>query len=647
MTAPLRVLIVEDLPADAELAQCELGRALGACEFRRVDTREDFSAALHEFHPDLVVSDVTLPQVDALQVLDLVSRLAPRTPVIVLTGAVDEDTAVTCMKAGAADYLNKDHLARLGQAAKRALDERHVSEARPRGEEAAAWKRRYELFASASRLVFYERCDAEGTVELSASLREVLGVGPEAVGNRLSNLAALLHPDDTARVQAEFAAATRTLAPIDLAYRLRHADGRYLEVHDRAYPSPGDAPGAVHYVGVLEDVTEARRQDETRKHLEAQLRQAQKLEAVGRLAGGIAHDYNNATGVVLGYAEMLKEELSPHDPLLELVDAIILAAQRSVNLTRQLLAFARKQVVKPVVVNLNEVLSNVKGMLGRLIGEDIQLTLQLADGLWNVRADPTQVEQVLANLATNARDAIADVGAITIRTANVSVREGQPGPWTKAAPGDYVVLSFGDSGKGMDAATRERLFEPFFTTKPSGQGTGLGLSTVFGIVEQNGGTISVTSEPGRGTTLSILLPRTGARAAAEETRAAPAHQRGSETVLVVEDEEQLLHLARRALSGQGYKVMAARSCGDAILLSEQHAGAIAALVTDVVMPGMNGRELWERLAARRPGLKVVFMSGYTEDVVVSRGVTDGRGGFLQKPFTGAQLTAALRGVLDA
>jgi PAS domain S-box-containing protein len=387
------------------------------------------------------------------------------------------------------------------------------------------------------------------------------------------------------------------------------------------------------------DITEKR-------NLETQLAQAQKLDAIGRLAGGIAHDFNNMIGVILGYAKLLELQLNPTDSLLKHVGAITTAAERSASLTRQLLGFARKQVVAPVPLNLNDSLAGMQKVLGRLVGEDIGIVFSPGNELWNVKIDPTQVDQILTNLASNARDAISNTGTITIATTNVTIDEGESGESAELAPGDYVRMSFTDTGAGMDRATQEQIFEPFFTTKQKGKGTGLGLATVFGIVKQNNGVIRVTSEVGGGTTFMIFLPR----CKGEVERVAELEQEiqlhGSETILVVEDEKQLLDLVRTSLETYGYSVLSAGSPDEAILLFESRNEVIKLVISDVVMPAMNGKELSERIRTMRVDARFIFMSGYTADIVANRGVLHEGITFLPKPFTPVTLARKVREVLD-
>jgi len=364
------------------------------------------------------------------------------------------------------------------------------------------------------------------------------------------------------------------------------------------------------------------------------------------LAGGIAHDFNNMLSVILGYAQIGLERLTPQDPFYKELLQIEKAGQRSAELTGQLLAFSRKQVTAPVVINLNEVIAEQHKMLARLIGEDISIAFKPADGLWNIRIDPSQVDQILTNLAVNARDAIGGVGTVTIATANSTLDE-STGTSILLPPGDYMMLTFSDTGVGMDKETLERIFEPFFTTKGEGKGTGLGLSTLYGIVRQNEGMIHVYSEPGMGTTFRIYFPRIRAEKYEPVEKPHETPLTGNETVLIVEDEEQIRTLARTVLEQYGYKVLSAATPEDACLLCEKNAGDIHLLLSDVVMPGMNGKELRARIEAIKPGIRTLFMSGYTSDVIAHRGVIDLGIDFIAKPFTLTSLAGKVRAVLDA
>jgi signal transduction histidine kinase/CheY-like chemotaxis protein len=402
------------------------------------------------------------------------------------------------------------------------------------------------------------------------------------------------------------------------------------------YGDHGEFAGAVR---IYVDLT-------ARRRLEEQLHQAQKMEAVGQLAGGVAHDFNNLLTVINGYSELLLAELPRNSAARELLAEIAAAGERAGALTRQLLAFSRRQVLEPKVLSLNAVVGDAERMLRRLIGEDIRLATRLDPALAAVRADPGQVQQALINLCVNARDAMPTGGRLTIETQNVRLDEAYAASRPGVRPGPYALLTVSDTGTGMDEATKARIFEPFFTTKGPGQGTGLGLAVVFGVVKQSGGHIEVFSEPGRGTTFQIYLPQVpGETPAARRPTAAPV-PRGTETLLLVEDEEAVRALARHVLKSCGYTVLDAADGREAVRLAEGHAGPLHLLVSDVVMPHLGGRQLAERVAALRPDVKVLFLSGYTDDAVVRHGVLEAEFAFLQKPFTPAALAAKVREVLD-
>jgi PAS domain S-box-containing protein len=401
-------------------------------------------------------------------------------------------------------------------------------------------------------------------------------------------------------------------------------------------------------IAFVSDLTERKRVEASLHQSDEQLRQAQKMEAVGRLAGGIAHDFNNALSVVLSYGEMMLEDLRPGEPMREDVAEICKAGQRAAGLTRQLLMFSRQQVVAPRVLDLNEVLLDVDKMLQRILGADIELISLRTEPLGRVRADMGNIEQVILNLAVNARDAMPTGGTLTMETSNVVLDDAYVKAHHGATAGPHVRLAVTDTGIGMDRATQARIFEPFFTTKEQGKGTGLGLSTVFGIVQQSGGSIWVYSEPGIGTTFKIHLPCVATEpASAGHSRPIPViNVRGTETILLVEDEDQVRVVARDILRRHGYKVLEARNAGEAMLLSET-SGAIGLLLTDVVMPQMSGPALAKRIAGHFPGIRILCMSGYTDDSVVRHGVLDASMAYLQKPFTPDTLTRKVREVLDA
>ena len=472
-------------------------------------------------------------------------------------------------------------------------------------------------------------------VEVNKAFERLSGFGREEVLGRSAEELGFWDEPEERDLLADGLKRKGSVRNMEVRFRLKSG-----KVHDFLLSAELiELEGASCVLTVARDVTELR-------SLEAQLRQAQKMEAVGRLAGGVAHDFNNMLGVIMGYTDLALRRLNAQEPLYHDLQEVNNAARRSADLTRQLLAFSRKQIVAPKVLNLNEAVTQQQKMLARLIGEDIELKFIPRPDLWSIRLDPSQVDQVLANLAVNARDAIAGVGSITLEIANVTLDEGYTRRHPYTSPGDYVMLAVSDSGSGMEGEILERIFEPFFTTKGEGQGTGLGLSTVYGIVKQNGGSIQAYSEPGRGTTFKIYFPRVLGEAVPVETvKETPLS--GSETVLIVEDEPQILLLAKRTLEHYGYKTVGAGSPGEALMLLEKHRGPLHLLLTDVIMPNLTGPELKGRVEALRPGIKTLFMSGYTAEVIAQRGLLEEGLAFVQKPFTVEDLVGKVRRVLDA
>ncbi len=436
---------------------------------------------------------------------------------------------------------------------------------------------------------------------------------------------------------------------LDLELLWKKKDGSPVWVQLNAFAVKDESGKTTRYESFVRDITERKHAQEALQRTEEQLRQSQKMEAVGRLAGGVAHDFNNLLTAIIGCAELIWVQINSNDPLRPTVEEIVKAGERAAALTSQLLAFSRKQMLQPKVLDLNSVVTNLEKMLWRLIGEDIELVTVLAPDLGRVKADPGQIEQVILNLIVNSRDAMPDGGKVILETANVNLGDALGHPDTR--PGPYVMMAVSDTGLGMDDETRLRIFEPFFTTKETGQGTGLGLSTVYGIIKQSGGDISVYSEAGAGTAFKIYLPRVE-EAAGTERRSGEriskfaSMPKGSETVLVVEDDQTVRKLACQALRLSGYHVLEAANAGEALLICERHDGVIHLMLADVIMPQMSGRELAVRLNPVRPEMKTLFMSGYTDNAVFLQGGLEEGVAFIQKPFTPNSLSRKVRDVLD-
>ncbi len=478
---------------------------------------------------------------------------------------------------------------------------------------------------------------ADGTVHTSEQGSRLFGWDP--VPHRLDDLLTLVHLDDRPRVEAAMKAALRGV-PFEMEHRIV-VGGETKWVHRRIEPELDPAGDVVRLIGVSLEVT-------ARRRLEEQFRQAQKMEAIGTLAGGVAHDFNNLLTVILGYSDLLLGNLTSDAPMREPIVEIHTAGERARALTRQLLTFSRQQVLEPKVLDLNAVVADMEKMLRRLIGEDVELATVLEPGLARIESDPGQLEQVLLNLSVNARDAMPGGGRITIETRNVILDSDSADRPSSLHPGEYVLLVVRDTGVGMAPQTKARIFEPFFTTKDPGHGTGLGLAVVHGVVAQSGGHIEVDSELGEGTVFEVYLPAVAEQpSTVKANSAALLLPRGHETILLVEDEAAVRELASHILASCGYAVLAAANGLEAMQVAEGHAGPIDLLVSDVVMPHLGGRELAERLRAIKPGLKVLFMSGYADQAVVRHGVQRAEHPFLQKPFTPIGLAQGVRDALDA
>jgi PAS domain S-box-containing protein len=634
---PIKILIVEDVEEDAELMVRALRGAGFEPEWQRVETEEELVACIKS-NPQLILADYTLPRLDAPRVLEIVAEKGVDVPVIIVTGSIGEVKAVDCMRLGAADYLLKDRLTRLGTAVSLILETKANKRKKQLAEKALQdSEARYRSLVENLPIGVFLKDRESKYLSVNETYARSLGLRPEQIFGKTDfdfypKAAAAIYQQKDQRV-------LQTGERIEYEHEDEQG-GHKRFLHVLKAPLRDNEDNIVGVVGAVIDITE-------RRKLEAQFRQAQKMEAVGRLSGGVAHDFNNMLGVILGFTELAIMKLPADEPVQMYLEEVRTAAQRSADITRQLLAFARKQIIAPKVLDLNDTIERMIKMLRRLIGEDIDLLWKPAKDLWPVKMDPAQIDQVLANLMVNSRDAIAGVGKITIETGKVEFDEHYCETYTGFVPGRYALLAVSDNGCGMDKETLAKIFEPFFTTKEVGKGTGLGLATIYGIVKQNNGFINVYSEPGQGTTFKVYLPMQESQAAATEQPRQPAEvPTGTETVLLVEDEPSLLNFARLLLEDLGYTVLATGSPREAIQLAKEHSHEIDLLMTDVVMPGMSGRDLREQLEGHRPGLKCLFMSGYTTNVIAHQGVLDEGVHFVQKPFSREAIARKIREALS-
>lgn len=632
---PIRILIVEDLSTDVELALRVLKKENIEFIDQVVDSENEFQAALTDFAPQLIISDYSMPAFDGMRALLMTKDHPVYIPFIILTGSMNEETAVACMKAGADDYVLKERITRLPFAVREVLEKVKVRKEKEQAE--AERTRLMSAIEQAGEVFVITDIDAN-IVYVNPAFEHCTGFRrDEVIGKNPRILKSAVQDAAFYRDMWE----TLTKGEIWRGRMVnRRKDGTHYTEEAVISPVRNGSGNIIHYSAVKRDISEHLRSAEM-------LQQAQKMESVGRLAGGVAHDYNNMLSVILGYAELALERLKPDDPIYEDLTEIFNAARRSSDITRQLLAFARKQTIAPEILDINDTVEGMLKMLRRLIGEDIDLAWLPSAGSWPVKMDPSQVDQLLANLCVNARDAISDVGKLTIETENVSFDETYCNSHDGFVPGDYLLIAVSDNGCGMDKKTIANIFEPFFTTKGVGEGTGLGLATVYGIVKQNKGFINVYSEPGEGTTFKIYLPRH--MGDTEQSRAsAPADipEGRGETILLVEDESAIRKMGRMMLEKLGYHVLLAAGPAEALRLAETNANRIDLLITDVVMPEMNGRDLSDQMQARSQGLRVLFMSDYTANAIAHHGVLDQGVNFIQKPFSKKDLAVKVRKALD-
>ena len=647
METPIRILHLEDVAKDAELIQEILQDEGLAFQASTVKTRAEFEAALQQGEIDLILADYNLPGFDGLSALALAKASHPAVPFIFVSGSIGEELAIEISKNGATDYVLKDRLARLGTVVRRARREALEKTQRQKAEAALRASQEH-----AQILLLQSEQQFRGIFENSI---QGMIIHQDSIV-RIANLAAArifgytdpgqlvgvnIWETVSEEAQSALKASAATLlaggtAPDHNEWQGIRQDGTRIWLKNSVSLTVWENKPAI--CGFYIDITQ-------RQNMEAQLRQAQKMEAVGQLAGGVAHDFNNLLCVINGRAQMILNRLAADDPLRKNIDLIYKTGERAANLTRQLLAFSRRQVLELKVLDLNTVVNDLESMLRRLIREDIAFTTVLGPALGRIKADPGQMEQVLMNLVVNARDAMPTGGKLSVETANVELSDVYCRGYAGLKPGPYIMLAVSDTGCGMDDNVKAHLFEPFFTTKEQGKGTGLGLATVYGIVKQSLGNIFAESELGKGTTFKVYLPRTELKRAALSGHYPSIESHGTETILVVEDDESVRDLTCEILQSYGYSVLLARCGIEALSMYEKKIHTIHLVVSDVILPKMSGTDLIVRLRQTQPKVKVLFMSGYTDQMVDEK-TFDLNMHFIQKPFTPKSMSLKVRAVLD-
>jgi PAS domain S-box-containing protein len=644
MDASIHILHLEDDPNDAELVQALLAEADLPCRVTRVQSQDAYEESLRQDPVDIILADYQLPMYDGMSALRLAHECRPDLPFIFVSGVLGEETAIEALTQGATDYVLKQNLTRLAPAVQRALQEARNQKERRQAEQALAQseiKMRYILDSVDEGFIVIDR-DYRILSANKAFCNAVDRREDQVIGS-------LCH--EISHHGAQSCSALGKECPVKLTFETGRAHAAFHTHEDpsgnqhyvelKAYPMAGPSGTISSVIETIHDVTE-------KYKLQEQLVQSQKMESIARLAGGVAHDFNNMLSIIIGHTELALDQITPSQPLFKSLSEIRKAGERSAALVRQLLAFARKQTVAPKVLDLNKTVAGMLNMLRPLIGEDIDLVWRPVDAVWPVMMDPSQIDQILANLCVNARDAIDGVGRIIIETKMVTLDQDLCTHHPEFVPGEYVSLTVSDDGCGMAQQTLQNIFEPFFTTKEVGRGTGLGLATVYGIVKQNKGLIKVNSEPGSGTTFELFLPRYAAATVAarrQERGAAPSG--GHETILLVEDETSILNMARLMLQKLGYRVLAAATPSEALRLARKHHEEIQLLIVDVVMPEMNGRDLAKQVKAFCPEMARLFMSGHAGDIITRKGNLEEALHFIQKPFFMQDLATKVREALTA
>ncbi len=627
-------------------------------------------------NPDVMIVDILMPGMDGYEVCRKlkVDEAMNLIPILFMTGIkTDKNSRIKALESGAEGFLIKpfDEIELVAQiramykikeaksrqrmetkelealVAERTWElEKELAERKLMDEALAESETRYRTLADSGQALIW----TSGTDKLCNYFNKTwLNYTGRTLEQELGNgWTEGVHPEDFERCLRIYDTAFDIREKFSMEYRLLHHTGEYRWIQDDGTPCYDSKGNFTGYIGHCLDITERKKAEKDREKLQDQLAQAQKMESVGRLAGGVAHDFNNMLSVILGYTEIALSQISPDQPLYAEFQEIQKAAERSANLTQQLLAFARKQTINPRILDLNSTVGSMLKMIKRLIGEDIDLGWKAERIIWPIRVDPNQIDQILANLCVNARDAITGTGKVTIETENVVFDEYYCASHGDVIPGEFVLLAVSDNGCGMDKETMTRLFEPFYTTKDMGKGTGLGLATIYGIVKQNYGFINVYSEPGKGTTFKIYFPRH--IGVIEEDQPVTSKEilvsQGNETILLVEDEPAIMQMGKIMLEKLGYQVLIASTPGKAIDLAQSNDKEIHLLVTDLVMPEMNGRELSNRLHDLYPGIKTLFMSGYTANVIVHHGMLDKGVNFIPKPFTLKTLAEKIKEAIE-
>jgi PAS domain S-box-containing protein len=642
---PLRFLLIDDHPDDRRRLLRSLRKGFPGAVWQDISSQHEFEAAMAQSLFDVVVAEYQLKWSNGLEVLRKIRSRFPHTPVIWVSSATCGETIAEGMKAGLSDYVSKTHLQRLRDAVRDSLDRATASQENAEALQALrASEQRYRAIAELTcDYAYLLRLETDG-IEIcewaSEHFTSVTGYSLEALDQQ-GGWISLFHPEDksiAAQRRARWLAGQTDISE----FRIMTQSGKERWLRDYTCPvRVGSQAHEVRIYGAGQDITERRR-------LEEPLRQAQKMEGIGRLAGGIAHDFNNLLQVVSGYSDMLLRRLTRRSALRQYVQEIKHVAEQGAMLTRQLMMVSRKPLLQPQVVDCKGIISKITPMLRRILGEDIELITCVEPTLGCVNADPGQLEQVILNLAVNARDAMPQGGRLTLEAANVELDEARTSRLSGVEPGEYIKLAVRDTGSGMDEETQAHIFEPFFTTKEPGKGTGLGLFTVYGIISQNGGNMQVESIPGVGSTFSIHLPRVeGPIQAVEVQSVSHLSPPAGETILLLEDEAVVRDLVRQVLQATGYAVLEAANGEQALQLSHAHRGPIHLLLADVVLPGLSGPEVADQLASARPEIQVIYMSGYAQDTIKRYGMPEMQGVFLQKPFTPTTLLTNVRRALDA